>query len=213
MTIQYMNIQTYPIGEMQSNCYLLEKDGKALLIDPGDTADFLLEKIQTMRLELVGIVATHGHFDHIMAVGEIQLSCPTLPLHIHEKDIFLLKRVIETARHFLKYDPVVIPIGLTTKIKSGKLVIQNFQLSVIETPGHTPGSCCLYFENEKVLFSGDTLFKSGIGRYDFSYSDKEKLEKSLEKLLKLPEETIVYPGHGEETSIRDEKNIIQMFFS
>ena len=207
-----MNIHPYPIGEMQANCYLLEKEGQALLIDPGDSADFLLEKIITQRLELVGIIATHGHFDHIMAVGEIQMSYPKLALSIHQKDAFLLKRIVETARHFLEYDPVVIPVQSAKNLKSGKLVIQNFQISIIETPGHTPGSCCIHFENEKVLFSGDTLFKSGIGRYDFSYSDKNDLQKSIEQILALPKVTTVYPGHGEETSIDEEKHIIQQFF-
>jgi len=207
-----MNIHPYPIGEMQANCYLLEKEGQALLIDPGDSADFLLEKIITQRLELVGIIATHGHFDHIMAVGEIQMSYPKLALSIHQKDAFLLKRIVETARHFLEYDPVVIPVQSTQNLKSGKFAIQNFQISIIETPGHTPGSCCIHFENEKVLFSGDTLFKSGIGRYDFSYSDKNDLQKSIEQILALPKVTTVYPGHGEETSIDEEKHIIQQFF-
>ena len=207
-----MNIHPYPIGQMQANCYLLENEGQALLIDPGDSADFLLEKIITQRLELVGIIATHGHFDHIMAVGEIQMSYPKLALSIHQKDAFLLKRIVETARHFLEYDPVVIPVQSTQNLKSGKFAIQNFQISIIETPGHTPGSCCIHFENEKVLFSGDTLFKSGIGRYDFSYSDKNDLQKSIEQILALPKVTTVYPGHGEETSIDEEKHIIQQFF-
>ena len=207
-----MNIHPYPIGEMQANCYLLEKEGQALLIDPGDSADFLLEKIITQRFELVGIVATHGHFDHIMAIGEIQMSYPKLPLYIHENDAFLLERVVETARHFLGYDPVVLPIESTENMKPGKLSLQDFDFTIIETPGHTPGSCCLYFERENALFSGDTIFKSGMGRYDFSYSDKDELEKSIEHILILPEETIVYPGHGEETSIDEEKYIIQQFF-
>lgn len=197
---------------MQSNCYLLEKEGQALLVDPGDSADFLLEKIQIQRLELVGIVATHGHFDHIMAVGEIQMSYSELPLFIHENDTFLLKRVVETARHFLGYDPVVIPIQSTKHMERGTLSIHDFEFTIIETPGHTPGSCCLHFERENVLFSGDTLFKEGIGRYDFSYSNKNDLIKSLKTILKLPEDTIIYPGHGEETSIDEEKNIIEQFF-
>jgi len=206
-----MNIHTFPIGELQANCYLCEKNGKALLIDPGDSADFLLEKIQINRLDLVGIVGTHGHFDHIMAVGEIQMSYPDLPLYIHPADSFLLKRAVETARYFLGYDPVVVPIRSTKTLKSGAYNIQDFQFTVMETPGHTPGSCCLYFEKENRVFSGDTLFKSGIGRYDFSYSDKEDLRKSLEKIMTLPVETIVYPGHGEETSIDAEQSIIQQF--
>lgn len=197
---------------MQANCYLLEDDGKALLIDPGDSADFLLETIQRMGLELVGIIATHGHFDHIMACGEIQLSFPYLPLHIHENDSFLLKRVDETAKHFLGFDPVILPVRQTATLRSGEFLISNFPIQVIETPGHTPGSVSLYFPESQALFSGDTLFNAGIGRYDFSYSDKDLLKASLAKLLELPGEIIVYPGHGEQTSIDDEQEIISAFF-
>ncbi|PIQ73427.1 hypothetical protein COV58_02445, partial [Candidatus Roizmanbacteria bacterium CG11_big_fil_rev_8_21_14_0_20_36_8] len=111
-----MKIYSFSLGMMHSNCYLLENDGKALLIDPGDSGDFLLEKILSLKLDLVGIVATHGHFDHIMAAGEIQLSYPRLPLFIHPSDIFLLKRAVETANHFLGYDPVVVPISLTKSL-------------------------------------------------------------------------------------------------
>ena len=197
---------------MQSNCYLLENEGKALLIDPGDSGDFLLEKILSLKLDLVGIVATHGHFDHIMAAGEIQLSYPRLPLFIHPSDIFLLKRAVETANHFLGYDPVVVPISLTKSLDIGTCLIANFTFNLIHTPGHTPGSCVLYFKEDKALFSGDTLFKSGIGRYDFSYSDKELLKYSLKTILKLPIDTEVYSGHGVGTSIEDERGIISKFF-
>jgi len=207
-----MKINSFSLGTMQSNCYLLENEGKALLIDPGDSGDFLLEKIQSLKLDLVGIVATHGHFDHIMAAGEIQLSYPRLPLFIHPSDIFLLKRAVETANHFLGYDPVVVPISLTKSLDIGTCLIANFTFNLIHTPGHTPGSCVLYFKEDKALFSGDTLFKSGIGRYDFSYSDKELLKYSLKTILKLPIDTEVYSGHGVGTSIEDERGIISKFF-
>ncbi len=193
---------------MQANCYLLEQDGNALLIDPGDSADFLLEKIASKHLELVGMIATHGHFDHIMAVGEIQLSYPHLPLHIHPKDIFLLDRVVETAKHFLDYEPATIPIMNTKDLKIGIFEIfppaGGLKFDIIYTPGHTPGSCALYLKDKNILFSGDTLFKDGVGRYDFAYSDKEELKSSLKYLLSLPPDTIVYPGHGPETTIEEE---------
>lgn len=207
-----MKIHIYPLGQMQANCYLLEHDGKCLLIDPADSADFILEKIQLMNLDLVGIVATHGHFDHIMAVGEIQLSYPHLSLHIHLKDNSLLARVAETAEHFLGYNPMVMPIRLKAALPIGKFSIDNFAFEVIHTPGHTPGSCCLYFKKEKILFTGDTLFQGGIGRYDFSYSDKDELKKSLQKILKLPGETIIYSGHGEESRIEYEQEVLGTFF-
>ena len=197
---------------MQANCYLLERDGKALLIDPADSADFILEQIQRQNLELIGIIATHGHFDHVMAVGEIQLSYPYLSLHINNKDEFLLKRLPETAKHFLGFDPTIVPIRLTADLPEGTFSIEDFECEVLHTPGHTPGSCCLYFKNAGILFSGDTLFQSGIGRYDFSYSDKEELKHSIQEILKLPEETRIFPGHGEETLVDYEKGIIDLFF-
>ncbi len=207
-----MNIQSFSLGQMQANCYLLEEDGKALLIDPADSADFILEQIQRQNLELIGIIATHGHFDHVMAVGEIQLSYPHLSLHMNKKDAFLLKRVSETAKHFLGFDPTVVPVKLTADLPAGAFNIDDFQFEVLHTPGHTPGSSSLYFKDQGILFSGDTLFQGGIGRYDFSYSDKDELKHSLQHILKLPPETRVLPGHGEETLIDYEKAIIDLYF-
>ncbi|MCA9372140.1 MBL fold metallo-hydrolase [Candidatus Woesebacteria bacterium] len=196
-----MNIVTFPLGQLQANCYLLEHEGQALLIDPGDAADFLIEKIRQKNAELVGILATHGHFDHVMAVGELQLSYPNIPLHIHTQDQFLLDRLTSTAEHFLGYKPIVIPIRHRTNLQKGALSIGVFSLEVIETPGHTPGSCCFYFKKEKILFTGDTLFRGAIGRNNYVYSDPKKLEQSVQHLLSLPKDTVVYPGHGEETMI------------
>ncbi len=205
-----MNIHRFPLGQMQANCYILEKDEECIIIDPSDTANFILEQVERRRLSISGIIATHGHFDHIMAVGEIQVSmkainAQSLPLYIHQKDEFLLKRLVETAKYFLGYEPGVIPVQSTSKLKPGKQKIGSFSFEVIHTPGHTPGSCCLYFAHDNVLFTGDLLFKDGIGRYDFSYSDKDELFSSLKKILELPEETIVYSGHGEETTIGEER--------
>ena len=207
-----MKIHIYPIGEMRANCYLIENEGVAILIDPGDSADFLLSKVLEKNLKLSGIVATHGHFDHVMAVGEIQLTYPKLALHISPDDKFLLNRVVETARHFLSYEPAVIPVGKTKNLATGKFELCNLKFEIINAPGHTPGSVCLYLEEQSILFSGDTIFQMGVGRFDFSYSSKEDLKKSIARILKLPKNTVVYPGHGEETTIEQEKNLIKMFF-
>ncbi len=211
-----MNIHTYPLGQMQANCYILENDGKCLIVDPADDAPFIFEKIG--NLEVQGMIATHGHFDHVMAVGEFQISYKKiigkdLPLIIHAKDKFLLKRIVETSRYFLNYEPAVIPIQSTKDLKPGKQTVGDFSFEVIHTPGHTPGSCSLYFQDENILFTGDTLFKSGIGRYDFSYSDKDDLKKSIEKILQLPEDTVIYPGHGEESTIGEERENVKMYFT
>jgi len=199
-----MKIVKYSLGQLQANCYFLINGQDCLVIDPGDEANFILEQLQRQKLYLVGVMATHGHFDHIGAAGEIQLSF-NVPLYIFKEDKFLIDRLNETTKYFLGFNPNFIkPINikyLTTEM----LYVSSYKLQMLRTPGHTPGSCCFYFKEESILFTGDTLFKDGVGRYDFSYSSKDDLNKSLKKIFKLPEETVVYPGHGEETNIEDEK--------
>ena len=167
-----MNIKRYPLGQLQANCYLLTQDKDCILIDPADDASFLLEEISRQNLNLVAMLATHGHFDHVMAVGEIQLSLK-VPFYIHEKDLFLIKRLKETAKHFLGYEPVVIPPKNIKYVNSGMLHVQRYTFNVIETPGHTPGGCCFYFPEEQAIFTGDTIFKEARGRTDLSYSSKK----------------------------------------
>ena len=202
-----MKIYTYSLGEMQANCYLLEDKGKALIIDPADEASFLLEEIQRKSLELVALLATHGHFDHVMATGEIQLSF-NIPFFVHKKDQFLIDRLESTAEHFLGHKQIIILPKNIKYLTLKKFRILNFGLQVVETPGHTPGSVCFYFPGEKIVFTGDTLFAGAIGRTDLSYSNKKDLWNSLKKILALPEETTIYPGHGESSYIGQEKAIL-----
>lgn len=199
-----MDILTYPLGELRANCYLVIQNDKCIIIDPADSAYFILESIQRKNLKLIAMLATHGHFDHVMAVGEVQLSF-RVPLYIFEEDIFLLKRTNETAKFFLGHDSHVIEPQIILKLKEGKNIIDGFEFETIKTPGHTPGGCCFFMKKEGIIFTGDTLFKDGIGRYDFSYSNKKDLDLSLKKLCNLPEETSVYPGHGVSTTIGEEK--------
>ena len=223
MQKSFMKIYRYSLGQLQANCYFLVVDEECLIIDPADDASFILEEVQRRKLKLVGMLATHGHFDHVMAAGEIQLSIETqmsavethssasLQLWIKEKDLFLIDRLTESAKYFLGYSlNIMKPIAIKHLIAIEKK-FSNFGIQVINTPGHTPGSVCFYIAKEKIIFTGDTLFKNGIGRYDFSYSNKADLKKSLVKLLKLPEETIVYSGHGESTTIGKEKDKIKIY--
>ena len=149
------------------------------------------------------MLATHGHFDHVGAVGEIQLSI-NVPLYIFKEDQFLIDRLNETAEYFLGFDPHFIKPKNVKYLKVKKLQVTSFKLQILSSPGHTPGSCCFYFPEENSLFTGDTLFKEGIGRTDLSYSSKDDLKKSLKKIFELPKETIVYSGHGEDTILEDE---------
>lgn len=200
-----MKIIKFSLGQLQANCYFLIEDNECLIVDPADEASFILEELQRRKLHLLGMIATHGHFDHVMAAGEIQMSLD-IPLYIFREDLFLVDRLTETAEYFLGYKPHFVKPTNTKYLEQVNLKISNFKFKIIHTPGHTPGSCCLYFKDEKVIFTGDTLFKQGIGRYDFSYSSKDDLKKSLKELFKLPKDTIVYSGHGEETTIADEAN-------
>lgn len=200
-----MNVNTYILGELATNCYILTEENKAIILDPSDNADFILEIIVREKLQVLAILLTHGHFDHVLAVGELQESLH-IPVYLDEKDAFLTNRTKETADHFLEFQVPILPF-VSKDISLVKKGIPPFSFSVIKTPGHTPGGVSLYFKKEKVLFSGDTLFKDAIGRYDLSYSSKSDLQKSLQKLYKLPPDTIVYPGHGEITTIGNENKM------
>ena len=208
-----LNVLRFPLGQLQANCYFLISGSQCLIIDPADEASFILEEISRRNLTLVGMIATHGHFDHVMAVGEVQMSYPSsdgsfVPFFLHPEDHFLIKRLGETATYFLGYDPQVIPLQKMESLLHSAKSFHQFPFEVIHTPGHTPGSCCLYFKKEKTIFTGDTLFKGSIGRYDFSYSNKTDLKKSLQLLMKLPSDTIVYSGHGERTTLGEELSLL-----
>lgn len=200
-----MKIQSFPLGELQANCYFLTQDKDCVIIDAGDSADFILEEISRNNLNVKALISTHGHFDHVMAVGELQASLD-VPFYISAKDRFLLDRVAETAKHFLGHVPAIIPINGSKNLMQNSLQVTGFELQVYPTPGHTPGSVCIYLKEESCLFTGDTLFKDGIGRYDFSYSDKKLLMTSINQLIEvLPEETLIYPGHGDPSTLGEEK--------
>jgi len=200
-----MKIEQVVVGQLQTNCYLVWDEGslEAVIIDPGDDADYILRKISDFNLSPRCILATHGHFDHILAATELKLAF-NIPLLIHKADLFLIKRAGKTAKFFTGAgeEPVLPPdkfIGKRDKIRFGKE-----SLRVIETPGHTPGSVSFY--SPGFLFSGDLIFAEGVGRTDFTYSSEEKLQESIEKILRLPANAIIYPGHGREFEI---KNFLQ----
>lgn len=191
------NIFTLTLGQMESNCYLLfDNKNNALIIDPGDEADFISQKISDMKLKPVMIVATHGHFDHIMAVLSLKLVFK-IPFIIHENDLFLVKKMHDNARHFLNIETGPVPTPDKFINNNNLNLLTDFGLEIMETPGHTPGSICLYLKTQNSLFSGDTYFDKGIyGRTDFSYSSAIELRESLTKIYQLPKNTVIYPGHG-----------------
>jgi hydroxyacylglutathione hydrolase len=207
-----MKIEKLVVGQLQTNCYLVwdEENGEGIIIDPGDDGDYLIRRIQDLEIKPKLIVATHGHFDHVLAATELKLAFK-IPFLMHRADLPVLKRIQSSARYWLgiEIDP---PPTVDQNIKEGDwLKFGQEKLRVIATPGHSPGGVALYNRGESILFSGDTLFKQGVGRTDLSYSSEKDLTKSLKKLLKLPSETIVYPGHGLETTIGEEKEILRNF--
>ncbi len=205
-----LKVNQFSLGELQANCYLvIDKKNNCLIIDPGDEADFILEKIQKEKLIPQAILVTHGHFDHIGAAGEIQLSFD-IPFFVAKDDEFLINRLNESAQYFLGYDPHFIKPKNIIYLSKNKFYLSSFMFHILKTPGHTPGSLCFYFKENKIIFTGDTLFKGSYGRYDFAYSNKDKLFNSLKTIFQLPEETMIYPGHGEESFIKNEKRLITL---
>jgi hydroxyacylglutathione hydrolase len=198
-----IGVKKLVVGQLETNCYLVfdSKTRKAIIIDPGDDADYIIRILSDLEVKPLKIVATHGHLDHILAVTELKLAY-NIPFLIHRADEFLLKRVRPTTKHFLgtEADPT---LPVDDYLKEGdKLAIDNCELKIITTPGHTPGSVSLYSKKAGIVFVGDLIFAGGgLGRTDFQYASFDDLKKSIEKILKLPKETIVYSGHGEETII------------
>lgn len=200
-----MKVETLVLGPLATNCYLVwdEKTKEAVIIDPADEGTFIIQKILDLKLKPRLILATHGHFDHVLAATELKLAF-RIPFWLHQADLFLLQRTQKTTKHFtgLQAD---LPPQVDKFLKEGdEITFGKEKLRVIETPGHTPGSISLYAP--RILFSGDTLFAGGVGRTDFSYASQEKIIASIkEKLFRLLDKTVVYPGHGVTTTINNEK--------
>ncbi|PJE63656.1 hypothetical protein COU89_02105 [Candidatus Roizmanbacteria bacterium CG10_big_fil_rev_8_21_14_0_10_45_7] len=190
-----MHIRTYPLGELQANCYVLTMGTDALIIDPGDSADFLLELVSREQLKVWGILATHGHYDHILASGEMQMSLD-VPLYIGQKDVFLLKNSKKTAEHFMSVKPIILPVQGMEFLEEKNYKLGPFSFKAIPTPGHTPGSFSFYFEKENALFVGDVMFADNTyGSTSHRYSNRQDLERSIQRLSAF-NFAIVYPGHG-----------------
>lgn len=202
-------IKTLPVGQLSTNCYIVadQESGLGAIVDPGDDAEFVMNQLQDLNIVPKYIIATHGHFDHILGAFELQTAFG-IPFFIHTKDIFLVERMQETATHFLKYSVEDLPPQIDGYLEDGQEIkLGDLTLTVMHTPGHTPGSLCIYCEEDRWLITGDTIFaRRVVGRTDFSYGSRDDLQKSIRKILTLPQNTVVYPGHGERTTIGKEKN-------
>lgn len=186
-----MKITTIPLGMLQTNCYILSEGDRCLVIDPGDEAGRVLSFLEKEGLTLDSILLTHGHFDHVGAVKTLAADTDCR-VFLCEEDLALPRTM--TAG----------PLYHTDFYGEGdNLTLAGMTFEVLHTPGHTPGSVCLRFG--KHLFSGDTLFAGSCGRTDFPGSEPAAMVRSLHRLAQLEEDLKVYPGHGESTTIGEEK--------
>lgn len=201
-----MFIEKIVVGMNSANTYLIgEKNGEIAIIDPGAKDDKIIELIEQYNLTPIKIINTHGHFDHI-AGNEFLKEKFNLDILIHknEKD-FLINPAKNLSQ--LSLNEVISPSADELLKDNDKIFVGKYEFKVIHTPGHSPGGIALYNKKEKVLFSGDTIFAMGIGRSDFNSSNQKDLYKSIENLLKLDDDTKVFPGHGKKTTIREFKKI------
>jgi hydroxyacylglutathione hydrolase len=195
-----------PVGPLQCNCSVIgdETSREAMVIDPGDNVDEVLALIRKHHLQIKQIVITHAHIDHVG--GAMKLRAATgAPILLNQNDYDLLKMLDVQANWIGMASPGDVEIdhsiGQADSVQAGAL-----KADVMHTPGHTEGSICLYFAAEKKLIAGDTLFAGSIGRTDLPGGSFEKIIDSLhEKVLALPDETLVVPGHGPTTTIGEER--------
>ncbi|MEA3489688.1 MAG: MBL fold metallo-hydrolase [Candidatus Omnitrophota bacterium] len=193
-------LRKFVVGPLSTNCYLAygENTRKGILIDPGAYDPEIAELIKNEGVDMICILNTHGHADHIM--GDAAFGFPVM---IHELDEPCLR---DPARNLsFMIDGSMPPVRVGKILKDGDIIdIAGLQMEVIHTPGHTPGSISV--RHKDILFSGDTLFFEGIGRTDIPGGDHETLVKSIkERLLTLPDDLRVFPGHGPETTIGHER--------
>jgi len=205
------------VGPLKTNCYILNSSGEVIVIDPGWEGERILSRIGGARLK--AIILTHGHFDHVTAAGLLRRT-KGAKIFINKRDLYLL-RLLRCQLSMFKI------AGLLRRTKGAKIFINKKDLeiepdeflddgdelrlgdssmTVIHTPGHTPGSICLLWKGR--LFSGDTLFRGTFGRTDLPGGSYEDLTMSMRKLLDLPDETLVLPGHGDETTIGAEREMM-----
>ena len=185
---------TYVISDSQSNC---------VVIDPSVDYDGVINYINKNRLKLKGVLLTHGHFDHIKGVDRL-ISTFRVPLYVHKDDECMLKN--PNINMSLSIN-VVVNSSPTFLEDNEILKLLEDDIKAIHTPFHTKGSVCYYFVNNKLLFSGDTLFNGSIGRDDLPNAIPTKRRESLSKIKKLPKETKIFPGHGSNTVLETELNI------
>ena len=193
-----MNIKRIIVGPLATNCYVVAQGKKAFIVDPGGDADVISQYLKEKNLAVEFIVNTHDHVDHIFADYELGY-----PVYIHELDAPGLQEVSKNHSRLILGD--FQPCKPARLLKDNdRIHFEDMMITVLHTPGHSPGGICLFMDS--VLFSGDTLFKDGVGRTDLPLGSRTAIFNSIKnKLLTLDDATKVYPGHGPATTIGDER--------
>jgi len=203
-----MVVESYTVGPFSQNTYLLTHKGEGLLIDPGfyDPTEYQQFKrdLAENEIELLAILLTHAHIDHVLGIDKV-LADIDLPVYLNHSDLYLWNNFPNQAAMFgvrtAGFDFIPHPLPETSGMTLG-----SFTFDVLYTPGHSPDHVSLYFKNENQLIAGDVLFNQSIGRTDLYKGNFDTLAKSIrEKLYTLPENTVVWPGHGPKTTIGFEK--------
>lgn len=193
--------ETVPVGSLGTNCYILRDASSktCVLVDPGEDAAHLLQKAQAMCLNIAGILLTHGHFDHVLAVTKLvkETGCP---VWMHEEDHH--PKATTMASFFYPLSAEKLP-DVRYVNEGDVLHLAGLEIQVLATPGHTQGSVCYLCENS--LFAGDTLFAGSIGRTDLPGGSYATIQASLKRLAALEENYLIFPGHGESSDLATEK--------
>ena len=198
-----MLIETIPVGSLQANAYIVadEETKQAVVIDPGDEGDRILEVAKANNLKINEIICTHAHFDHVGAAGDIKKQTGA-KIIMHKEDLETYSLAKDQGAFWgIQVDDLPQPDGFVEEGDDVKVGSLSFK--VMHTPGHSKGGICLY--GEGIIITGDTIFKGSIGRTDFPGGSIEELKGSFRRIIALPEDTRVFSGHGPETTIGFEK--------
>ena len=200
-----MKIEIIPVGSFQVNCAVLWEDPAcAWIIDPGADIHAILDVLKRNGLAASVILLTHGHFDHIAGLTELTRALPDTPVYLHAADA-AFAFTERNAMPEYGYPQTLRPAKLDTHLTDGDILrAGGLTARILHTPGHTPGGWCILFEEQKLLFSGDTLFADSIGRTDFPGSSWRQMSESLKRLKALPTDYRVICGHGPETTLARE---------
>lgn len=200
-----MRMARMTVGALATNCYIVsdETTGRAFIVDPGGDAKRIMDKVEELHLKVEAILLTHGHFDHMMAVDQLRekFGCK---VYLSKEEEELIKDPQQNVSAMFGR-----PIATSADefVEDGQqLQIAGFQIEVLATPGHTKGGVCYYLKEQEIAFSGDTIFEGSVGRSDFPGGSASELIRSIkDKLCVLPDDTQLFPGHGDSTVVSYEK--------